>query len=87
MPVCWIIRQAAACLSVRDLQLLQSVESVTKAMPAGLPVTAAYEELLKPERRVAAFITRMSPRRRPMKSKRDWWRPRLCHPPGHRKGA
>jgi superfamily I DNA and/or RNA helicase len=40
----------------RDLQLLQAVESVTKAMPSSLPVTTAYEELLKPERRVTAFI-------------------------------
>lgn len=40
----------------RDLQLLHAVEVVTKAMPPGLPVTTAYEELLKPERRVTALI-------------------------------
>jgi hypothetical protein len=45
-----------AAFPIRDLQLLHPVESVTKAMPASLPVTTAYEELLKPERRVAAFI-------------------------------
>ena len=45
-----------AAFPIRDLQLLQPVEAITKAMPACLPVTTAYEELLKPERRVAAFI-------------------------------
>lgn len=45
-----------AAFPIRDLQLLQPVEAVTKAMPASMPVTTAYEELLKPERRVAAFI-------------------------------
>jgi len=45
-----------AAFPTRDLQLLQPVETVTKAMPSSLPVTTAYEELLKPERRVAAFI-------------------------------
>lgn len=45
-----------AAFPTRDLQLLKPIETVTKAMPSSLPVTAAYEELLKPERRVAAFI-------------------------------
>lgn len=40
----------------RDLQLLQPVEVVTKAMPPGLPTTTAYVELLNPERRVTALI-------------------------------
>jgi hypothetical protein len=39
-----------------DLQLLQTVETVIKAMPPNLPVTTAYGELLKPERRVTALI-------------------------------
>jgi hypothetical protein len=41
---------------IRDLQLLQPIEAVTKAMPNGLPITSAYDELLKPERRVTAFV-------------------------------
>src|SRR5258708_13593278 len=45
-----------AAFPTRDLQLLQPVQAVTKAMPSSLPVTTAYEELLKPERRVAALI-------------------------------
>jgi len=45
-----------AAFPTRDLQLLQPVERVIKAMPSTLPVTIAYEELLKPERRVTAFI-------------------------------
>lgn len=45
-----------AAFPTRDLQLLKAVETVTKAMPAGLPITTAYEELLKPERRVTALI-------------------------------
>jgi hypothetical protein len=45
-----------AAFPTRDLQLLTPIEAVTKAMPSSLPVTGAYEELLKPERRVAAFI-------------------------------
>lgn len=45
-----------AAFPTRDLQLLQPVEIVTKAMPPSLPVTTAYEELLKPERRVTALI-------------------------------
>jgi hypothetical protein len=45
-----------AAFPTRDLQLLQAIEKITKAMPAGLPVTTAYEELLKPERRVTALI-------------------------------
>jgi len=45
-----------AAIPTRDLQLLQLMETVTKAMPASLPVTTAYEELLKPERRVTALI-------------------------------
>jgi hypothetical protein len=48
--------QLKAEFPTRDLQLLKAVESVTKAMPAGLPITTAYEELLKPERRVTALI-------------------------------
>jgi hypothetical protein len=45
-----------AAFPTRDLQLLQPIEAVTKAMPAGLPMTTAYEELLKPERRVTAYL-------------------------------
>jgi len=45
-----------AAFPTRDLQLLQPVEAVTNSMPTALPVTAAYVELMKPERRVAAFI-------------------------------
>jgi energy-coupling factor transporter ATP-binding protein EcfA2 len=45
-----------AAFPTRDLQLLKAVETVTKAMPSGLPITTAYEELLKPERRVTALI-------------------------------
>ena len=45
-----------AAFPTRDLQLLQPVEAITKAMPASLPVTTAYEQLLKPERRVTAFV-------------------------------
>jgi hypothetical protein len=40
----------------RDLQLLQPTAGVTSHMPAGLPISDAYEELLKPERRVTAFV-------------------------------
>jgi superfamily I DNA and/or RNA helicase len=40
----------------RDLQLLNAVETVTQTMPPSLPITTAYEELLKPERRVTALI-------------------------------
>jgi prepilin-type processing-associated H-X9-DG protein len=40
----------------RDLQLLQGIATVTSHMPAGLPVSGAYEELLRPERRVTAFV-------------------------------
>jgi len=45
-----------AAFPTRDLQLLQAVEVVTKAMPSSLPVTTAYEELLIPVRRVTALI-------------------------------
>lgn len=45
-----------AAFPTRDLQLLRTVETVTTAMPSNLPITTAYEELLKPERRVAALI-------------------------------
>lgn len=45
-----------AAFPTRDLQLLQAVEVVTKALPPSLPVTTAYEELLKPERRATALI-------------------------------
>jgi len=45
-----------AAVPTRDLQLLQPIEAVTKSTPAGLPVTTAYLELLKPERRVTALI-------------------------------
>lgn len=45
-----------AAFPTRDLQLLQAIGAVTKAMPPGLPVTTAYEELLKPERRVTALL-------------------------------
>jgi len=45
-----------AAFPTRDLQLWQAVETVTKAMPPGLPITTAYEELLEPERRVTALI-------------------------------
>lgn len=48
--------QLQAAFPTRDLQLLKAIETVTKAMPAGLPITTAYEELLKPERRVTALI-------------------------------
>lgn len=40
----------------RQLQLVQAIESVTKNLPAGLPSTVAYDELLKPERIVTALI-------------------------------
>lgn len=40
----------------RDLQLLQPLGDVIKKLPTGLPVSEAYGELLKPERRVTAFI-------------------------------
>ncbi len=45
-----------AAFPTRDLQLLQAVEIVTKTIPPNLPVTNAYDELLKPERRVTALI-------------------------------
>ena len=45
-----------AAFPVRDLQLLQAIEATTKTMPTGLPLTTAYEELLKPERRVTALL-------------------------------
>jgi superfamily I DNA and/or RNA helicase len=40
----------------KDLIELVAVNEVLKSMPAGLPNTAAYNELLRPERRVAALI-------------------------------
>lgn len=40
----------------RELQLVQPIERVTTAMPAGLPVSIAYEQLLRPDRRVAALV-------------------------------
>jgi AAA domain len=45
-----------AAFPTRDLQLLQPIGNVVAAMPAGLPITAAYEELLSPDRRVTALI-------------------------------
>jgi hypothetical protein len=45
-----------AAFPTRDLQLLQPIENATKGMPGGLPITTAYQELLKPERRVTALI-------------------------------
>ncbi|WP_406698653.1 DEAD/DEAH box helicase [Singulisphaera sp. Ch08] len=45
-----------AAFPTRDLQLLQPLETVTTAMPPGVPATNAYSELLRPERRVSAFI-------------------------------
>ena len=48
--------QLHAAFPNRDLQLLQPIGKVTAAMPGGLPVTTAYEELLSPDRRVTALI-------------------------------
>ena len=45
-----------AAVPTRDLQLLQPIETVKRAMPKELPVTSAYEELLQPNRRVTALI-------------------------------
>jgi hypothetical protein len=45
-----------AAVPTRDLQLLQPIETVKKAMPKELPLTSAYEELLQPNRRVTALI-------------------------------
>lgn len=45
-----------AAFPVRELQIIQPIDAVVKAMPVGVPITDAYEDLLKPERRVAAFI-------------------------------
>lgn len=40
----------------KDLISLKPIEKVVAALPASLPVTNAYVELLRPERRVAALI-------------------------------
>ncbi|KRQ17180.1 DEAD/DEAH box helicase [Bradyrhizobium manausense] len=45
-----------AAYPTRELQVLNSIETAIKALPGGLPKTTAYDELLKPERRVTAFI-------------------------------
>lgn len=45
-----------AAVPVRDLQLAQPIEPVTKSMPKGLPVTSAYLDLLKTDRRVTALV-------------------------------
>ncbi|MDE5441094.1 AAA family ATPase [Bradyrhizobium sp. CSA207] len=45
-----------AAVPVRDLQFVQPLEPITKSMPKGLPVTSAYDELLKTDRRVTALI-------------------------------
>lgn len=45
-----------AAVPMRDLQLIQPIETITEALPKGLPVTLAYDELLKTDRRVTALI-------------------------------
>ena len=45
-----------AAFPIRELQLAQALEDVAKSLPKGLPVSASYIALLKPERRVAALI-------------------------------
>ena len=45
-----------AAFPIRDLQLMQPLEVVIASLPPGIPVTTAYSELLRPERRVCAYI-------------------------------
>lgn len=40
----------------RELQLVQPIDRVTNALPAGLPASTAYEQLLMPKRRVTALV-------------------------------
>ncbi len=46
----------SAASKQKDLQIVTPVNDVIKTLPAGLPKTDAYRELLVPERRVAALI-------------------------------
>jgi hypothetical protein len=40
----------------KDIYIVNPLEKIVAALPAGLPVTNAYVELLRPERRVTALI-------------------------------
>ena len=46
----------SAATKQKDLQVVVPVDDVIKTLPAGLPETGAYRELLVPERRVTALI-------------------------------
>jgi superfamily I DNA and/or RNA helicase len=45
-----------AAFPIKDLQLVQPIETVSASLPNGLPVSSAYVELLRPDRRVTALV-------------------------------
>ena len=45
-----------AAFPIKDLQLIQPIANVLASLPKGLPVSSAYAELVRPDRKVTALI-------------------------------